>query len=89
MRTRHDPLPRGMRCWEILTDPKAICFCVLYRRGPFSFPRGPFSFPPEKEGDRIPFRLSGARKAIVIDNRLYDLAVIGGKGIENYGWGCS
>jgi hypothetical protein len=41
-------------------------------------------FVPEKESDRIPFRLSGARNAIVIDNRLYDVAVIGGIRIENY-----
>jgi hypothetical protein len=40
---------------------------------------------PEKECDRIPFRLSGARNAIVIDNRLYDVAVDGGIRIENYG----
>jgi hypothetical protein len=38
----------------------------------------------EKESHRIPFRLSGARDAIVIDNRLYDVAVMGGIGIENY-----
>jgi hypothetical protein len=42
-------------------------------------------FVPEKECDRIPFRLSGARNAIVIDNCLYDVATIGGIGIEHYG----
>jgi hypothetical protein len=42
-------------------------------------------FVPEKESDRIPFRLSGARNAIVIDNRLYDVALPGGIGIEHYG----
>ena len=41
-------------------------------------------FVPEKESHRIPFSLSGARNAIVIDNRLYDVAVMGGIRIENY-----
>jgi hypothetical protein len=38
-----------------------------------------------ESGEAVAFRLSGARNVIVIDNRLYDVAVIGGGiRIENY-----
>ena len=43
-------------------------------------------FVPEKECDRIPFGLSCARNAIVIDYRLHNVAQIGGRiRVEYYG----
>jgi hypothetical protein len=43
-------------------------------------------FVSEKEGDLIPFSLSGARNIIAVDNRLSDVEVNGGCiRVENYG----